>query len=265
MLTKLNLWLKQKIAKWLMHEHKQHHFAVLSDFNRVLFEIRPCDILLIEGRSRISNVISVITRSPWTHACMYLGKLHDIGDLELRKFIQEKFRFNPEDHLIIESILGEGTVIKSINIYQNEHIRICRPTALSMDDAKTVISFVIGRVGLAYDVRHIIDLARFLLPWSIFPRRWRSSLFSKQPGAATRQICSSMLAEAFMSVHYPILPIIKKNSNKKLKLYEKNHRLFTPSDFDYSPFFDIIKYPILELQEHPAYTKVHLKEDTSEL
>ncbi len=235
-----------------MHDH-QLRGDVLCDFDRILFEIRPCDILLIEGRSRISEVIRLVTQSPWTHACIYIGRLHDISNPLLRKKIKESYACSPDEQLIIESILGEGTVVKPISHYKAEHIRICRPNALSRQDAQAVIGFVIGRLGIDYDIRHIFDLLRFLLPWSIFPRRWRSSLFQKKPGIPTEQICSSMIAEAFDSVNYPILPVIKKTKDRKLRFQKRNHRLFTPSDFDYSPFFEIIKYPIIELSQQTLY------------
>ena len=57
----------------------------------------------------------------------------------------------------------------------------------------------------------------------------------------TEVICSSLIADAFHSIHYPILPI-----KKELGGYHKiNPTLITPSDFDLSPYFYIIK-PTLE-------------------
>lgn len=244
-----------------MYEPANSEQSLLCDFDRILYEIRPCDILLIEGRSRISNVIRLVTQSPWTHSCIYIGRLHDISNPTLRKKITESYSCSPDEQLIVESILGQGTIVKPITTYQNEHIRICRPNALSRQDSQAIVSFVIGRLGIDYDIRHILDLLRFLLPWSIFPRKWRSSLFHKHPGVPTKQICSSMLAEAFTSVNYPILPIIKKTKSKKLKFLKRNHRLFTPSDFDYSPFFEIIKYPIVELKQRSLYRELPWEEE----
>ncbi|NQY43886.1 MAG: hypothetical protein HRT87_11150 [Legionellales bacterium] len=241
------------LRKWLLYEPESSFHSSLSDFDRIMFEIRPCDVLLIEGRSRISNVIRMVTASPWTHACIYIGRLHDINNPLLRKRVKESYSCSPDEQLIIESILGAGTVVRPASIYKKEHIRICRPNALSIEDSQAVISFVIGRLGIDYDIRHIIDLMRFLLPWSILPRKWRSTLFHKKPGKPTQQICSSMLAEAFMSVNYPILPIVKHVKSRELKFLQRNHKLFTPSDFDYSPFFEIIKYPIVELHQQSVY------------
>ncbi len=53
-----------------------------------------------------------------------------------------------------------------------------------------------------------IDLARFLLPYNILPRRWRSSLFSARPSRTTQTVCSTMIAEAFGHLQFPILPLV---------------------------------------------------------
>ncbi len=247
LLEKLN----KLITDWLMRE-KPADDLPLSDFDRIRYELRPCDVLLIEGRSRISNIIKLITQSAWSHGAIYIGRIHDIDNPVLRERLQQFYKGSPEDQLIIESLLGHGTVVSALTNYSSDHIRICRPKGLSRHDAQQVIGFAIGRLGTQYGIRHLFDLARFLLPWSILPRKWRSSLFEFRAGAPTHEICSSMLAEAFSSVNFPILPLIKK-SDEGFELYSRNTRLYTPSDFDYSPFFEIIKYPIFELEARPSY------------
>jgi len=99
-------------------------------------------------------------------------------------------------------------------------------------------------------VRQIFDLARFLFPWFIMPRRWRSTLFSANPGKSTQTVCSTMIAEAFGNIQFPILPLVKRIEGNRVQLFMRNPKLCTPSDFDYSPYFDIIKYPFLDFQYH---------------
>jgi len=244
--------IKDKISGWLMKESAPRAFP-LSDFERIQYEVRPCDVLLTEGRSRIAEFIKLITQSPWSHATLYIGRLHDIENPILRKRVEEFFKGEPNEQLIIESVLGKGTVVSPLKNLRSDHIRICRPKGISRNDAQQVIGFSIGRLGREYGIRHNLDLARFLFPWRFLPRRWRSSLFQHHIGSATKEICSSMLAEAFSSVHFPILPIIKEDKTKGIQLYRRNPKLYTPSDFDYSPYFEIIKYPIFEISEGPAY------------
>ncbi len=166
---------------------------------------------------------------------------------------QRQPRGDEGEQLVIESLLGKGTIVTPLSRYRNIHMRICRPKGISRQDAQRVIGYTIGRLGQPYDVRQILDLARWLFPWSFLPRRWRSSLFRHNAGDATRQVCSSLLAEAFGSVRFPILPIISRDASAKLQLVQRNPRLFTPSDFDYSPFFEIIKYPFFGLSEEGLY------------
>lgn len=104
------------------------------DFERICYEIRPCDVLLIEGRSRVSEVIKLITQSAWSHAALYLGRLHDIENPILRNRVREFYDCAEDTQLIVESMLGKGTIISPINIYNRDHIRICRPSGLSRQD-----------------------------------------------------------------------------------------------------------------------------------
>ena len=92
-----------------------------------------------------------------------------------------------------------------------------------------------------------------MFPYGIFPRRWRSTLFQQYAGRSTRNVCSYMMGEAFGSVNFPILPVAERGEDGSLKLYKRNPRLFTPKDFDYSPYFDIIKYPYFGLDDVAAY------------
>lgn len=62
-----------------------------------------------------------------------------------------------------------------------------------------------------------------------------------------------LLAEAFNAVHFPILPIVQQLNNGKLHFYKRNTRLYTPKDFDSSPYVDVIKHPLYDLEELAAY------------
>jgi hypothetical protein len=251
--------LKSKIAKWvaswLTYEYEPQEMS-LCDFDRLQFEIRPCDVLLVEGRSRVSQVIKTITQSIWTHSSLYIGRLHDIEDPELRTLVQQHYQGEPNEQLLIEPLLGKGTVITPLSAYKEDNIRICRPKSLSRPDMQKVMKHAIDHLGVDYDIRQLLDLARFLFPYSVLPRRWRSTLFQTHAGIPTKTVCSTMIASAFNSVHYPILPVIHRQEDGSLRLYKRNTRLYTPSDFDYSPYFDIIKYPFLGLDDIAVYRQL---------
>lgn len=247
--------LAEAVSRWLAEEREPEGMPICN-FERLCMEIRHCDVLLVEGRSRVSQVIKTITQSSWTHAALYLGRIHDIQDTATREAIQRHYHCEPHEQLIIEALLGEGTIIAPLSKYQDYHLRICRPNALSRQDMQHVIQFAVQHLGLDYDVRQLLDLARFLFPWSILPRRWRSSLFEHNAGEPTRCVCSTMIASAFTSVHFPVAPVIQKDANGELRFFKRNTRLLTPSDFDYSPYFDIIKYPLIGLNDVGIYRQL---------
>lgn len=256
----LRSWLSKRISDWLVKETPTSS-SPLCNFDRLSYEIRPADVLLVEGRSRISEVIKLITQSPWSHTALYIGRLHDIEDPRRRELILQYYPAEPDEPLIVEAILGKGTIITPLSAYNKDHLRICRPHGLVPNHAQQVSNFAIDNLGTEYDVRQLLDLARFLFPYGILPRRWRSSLFDYNTKTPTHTVCSTMIAQAFMSVSFPILPIISHEDNGDVRLYQRNPRRFTPRDFDYSPYFDIIKYPYINLDRTTLYEQLPWNDD----
>jgi len=262
--SKLQNAIWDKIVSWLSSNRDVTKMP-MSDFDRLRYEIRPGDVILVEGRTPVSEIIKTITLSSWTHSAIYIGRLHNIDDPILREYIQKFYDGEPDDQLIIESQLGEGTIVDNIRKYKDDHLRICRPTSITRTDSQKVIAYSINRLGSYYNVRQILDLARFLFPYALLPRRWRSSLFEHNAGTPTHTVCSTMMAEAFASVHYPILPVLHRDENGELIMYKRNTQLITPKDFDYSPYFDVIKYPILDFDELSIYQRMPWGKDGVEL
>ena len=73
-------------------------------------------------------------------------------------------------------------------------------------------------------------------------------------GDPTKAICSTFIAEAFASIHYPILPEVRVVNGKTYGVapfvqseieHIRKHGLYTPRDFDVSPYFAIVK-PMLD-------------------
>jgi len=248
--------LTKRLYKALSHyftKDKPAKNAYLCDFDHVSHEIRTADVILIEGRNRISKIIQHVTFSPWSHAALYIGRLHDIEDPHIRERLHKYYQGKPNDQLVIETIVGQGTVVNCIKHYQDDHIRICRPAGLAHQDAQHVIARASENLGREYDVRQFLDLGRLFLRSIFIPPRFRSSLFNYRPGQATEDICSTVIAESFMSVKFPILPLVRQDDKNLYEVIPRNPRLFTPSDFDYSPYFDIIKYPIFHIGQSAHY------------
>ena len=73
-------------------------------------------------------------------------------------------------------------------------------------------------------------------------------------GDPTRAICSTLIAQAFQSVNFPILPesTVKSYVDSHSHEYSareifhiRHHSLYTPRDFDISPYFQVVK-PTIE-------------------
>lgn len=246
-------WIITKLGRWLLKNEPIDHKNYYFNFNKMCDDMQVGDVILMQGRNKIGNIIRHVTLSPWTHAALYIGRLNDIKDLKSREIASQFCVDNPDKQLLIESDLGVGTILSDIKSYEDYSIRILRPQQLANEDADKIVSYAIGKLGMQYDVRHLLDLARFLFPWGLFPRRWRSSLFEHNALQPTKDICSSMIAESFESVDYPILPLIEEVYENKIAFIRRNNRLYTPSDFDYSPYFDVIKYPFFSLTKKGEY------------
>lgn len=198
--------------------------------------LHPGDVLLVEGNTRMSGIIKYLTQSTWTHATLYVGAR---AEIPLRDGVICD---------VLEADVMDG--VRAIPLAQiaRLHTRICRPLGLSPLDREKVISHVIARLGHQYDLKNIFDLGRYLVPLPV-PRNWRRRAMAFGSGDPTRAICSTLIAEAFQSVRYPILPKITRErygdpqcSSCVRELYEvRHHSLFAPRDFDISPYFAVIK------------------------
>ena len=87
MLTTFYQSLRDRLYHWLTDEPPAEE-AMPYDFNRLKHEIKPGDVLLIEGRSHVSNIIRSITQSPWTHAALYIGRLVDMEDADIQTMLR---------------------------------------------------------------------------------------------------------------------------------------------------------------------------------
>jgi hypothetical protein len=193
--------------------------------------IRPGDVLLVEGNTRISNVIKYLTQSTWSHAALYVGR---IGDRETP---------DGEPLNLVEANLGEGVVAAPLSKYFLYHTRICRPAGLPSEERRKVCAFASERIGFDYDLQNIIDLARYLFPLPM-PARWRRRMISLGSGEPTRIICSVLIAQAFEAVGYPILPVITQIegiSARRDVMHIRHSSLYAPRDFDISPYFEVVK------------------------
>jgi hypothetical protein len=189
--------------------------------------LRKGDVLLVEGSSRFSTAVKYLTQSTWSHAALCI---EDGGEL-------------------LEADVVAGVRCSPLTAFAHQHTRICRPVGLRPDEIDALVEYGLARIGHQYDLKNVFDLGRYLVQPVFVPVRWRRRLLALGSGDPTQAICSSLVAQAFQSVNYPILP---ESVFAEIKdpgcvdcytelLHIRHHSLFTPRDFDISPYFQIVK------------------------
>jgi hypothetical protein len=66
----------------------------------------------------------------------------------------------------------------------------------------------VAAIGWRYDLANVFDLARYLIPVTVVPSRWRVAALHFGSGEPTEVICSSLIARLFDKVRFPIVPSV---------------------------------------------------------
>ncbi len=232
MFNSLKRAIGERLAAFLSKELPGYQRLDTVAIADVAMTLEKGDIVLVDGNTRISSAIKYLTQSTWSHACLYVGeKGADSSHLNL-----------------LEANLKKGVHLTNLDHYANSNLRICRPVNLSEEEAAQLAEFARQRIGHQYDLKNVADLIRYVIQKPAVPNRYRRSLLSLGSGEPTKAICSTLIAESFQSIDYPILPRRKAeggHSGEVPLLYRPHFTHFTPRDFDLSPFFRIVK-PTIE-------------------
>lgn len=159
--------------------------------------LKPADVLLVAGNQRFSTAVKYLTQSTWSHAALYVGKADRLPGLD------------DGTPALVEADLKHGVIAVPMAKYERFNTRICRPVGLRETEIDHVTAFMIESIGMDYDLKNIIDLARYLLPTPPVPVRLRRRMLALGSGDPTRVICSTRIAQAFQSIAYPILGVPK--------------------------------------------------------
>lgn len=199
--------------------------------------LRKGDVLLVDGSSRFSTAVKYLSQSTWSHSALYISDKSTVSNAALN------------GHELLEVDVLEGVRIAPLSKYTDMHTRICRPIGLTAQEIDSIVNAAVSRVGHQCDLKNIIDLVRYLIQTPPVPTQWRRRMLALGSGDPTRAICSSLIAKAFQSVRYPILPesrIAKSTDPERPDAFDeilhiRHNSLFAPRDFDISPYFQIIK------------------------
>jgi len=264
--------LLERMSEWavglLTKPLKSYALHIPNDMAALKRHIRKGDVILVEGNERISECIKYLTQSSWSHSALYVGDEPSRRNPEMKAPLAARYG-EEADFLIVEAIVEAGVVLSPLSKYRDFNLRVCRPFNLSAADLADVMDEAIRSVGDTYDLRNVIDLARYFLPVSLVPARFRRQALQFGSGVPTRVICSSVVAAAFHRVKFPIVPNYEQLPPKsaaappKRKLWPIGSKqttgalqygalrmvsptLVTPRDFDLSPYFEIVKFNIIE-------------------
>ncbi len=241
--------LGRRLAGFLATQRHVHGTTAPTPPERLLACLRPGDVLLVEGHSRVSTAVKFLTNSTWSHAALFVG---EVG----------RGRLADAAGLFVEADLAAGVRGVGLEEFAGHATRICRPVGLSDAERRAVCEHAIARIGHRYDLKNLVDLARYLLPTPPVPQRFRRRMIALGSGDPTRAICSSLIAEAFGAIRYPILPTPETRAAGRMDcpdcveevLHIRHHSLYAPRDFDVSPYFQIIKPTIEAGFDHHGLT-----------
>lgn len=228
--------LGRRLAAYLCAPAHVHSAAPATPLHLLLASLKIADVILVEGNDRFSIAIKYLTQSTWSHAAMFVGTHIRPGQ-------------SAPEPCFIEANVLDGVRIVGVEAFAGSHLRICRAIGLNDDARMRVAAHMFDHLGDQYDLRNIFDLARYLIPTPPVPQRLRRKMLSLGSGDPTRAICSTLVARAFHTLPFPILPMITQTPSEDPEcpgcieeiLRVRHSSFFVPRDFDISPYFEVIK------------------------
>ena len=245
--------IRQFFLKKLENHRPRYEQRVYNNLERLYGIIRPGDVVLVEGRSDMSRMIKLFSNSHWSHVALYVGNVlrkpdYNQEDVDLDRYGQDA------NHMVIEASSSEGVFASPLTKYRDFNIRICRPYGIMESDLHQVLEQVVGRLGTRYDDQNIAAIAIMVLK-SMWRSRSRQQIRACLGNCNNYQvICSGMIAEAFQSVGYPIVPALLQKEKEEAfddgnpygaGLIMRHYTQIMPKDFDLSPNFEVIKFNIV--------------------
>ena len=240
--------------RFLTREVRSYQRRIPNNLENLKKHVRPGDVLLVEGKTRIAQIIKYVTQSSWSHSGIYVGERAIQEGHPQRGRYQELYGEEAR-YLMVEADLAAGVLAVPLSKYSDYNIRVCRPYCLTDEDRQRVVEEVVAHIGDAYDRRQLVDLGRYLTPFHLLPTRWRRKAFFSGESDSRAVICSSLIAQAFLDVRYPILPLlpgsVREEKEQGLhpwgrRMRSVHPRLVLPRDFDLSPYFRIVKFNSVE-------------------
>jgi hypothetical protein len=200
-LASIHSRLLQALALYLAQPVKRQPAWSTRDPQELAAVLVHGDVLLTDGNSRMAALVRRVTRSTWAHVAMYVGPLES----------------GPDPRCIVEADIAAGVRAVRLSELKDLRVRVLRHGGLDESQRRRLVEWVVSRIGGQYDLAHALALATRLLR----PPLPLASRLSPAPETtacgASRFICSTLLAQAFLLTGYPIVP---------------DHGYVTPRDFE---------------------------------
>lgn len=171
--------LTQLFHNWLLEDLEE---PVIREHDEFMLRLRPGDIVLVQGRTRVAKYIGKLTKSQWTHAALVT--------------------YHTDDHGYYKGIQAEiGTRTGYIDLGTLRHSKMCilRPVNMTGADITKTLRHAETHIGMLYNLRHILDWLRYLVMPTEFLRRAKSCLFNKTLMPRDREICTYMIAKSYQA------------------------------------------------------------------
>lgn len=186
-----------------MRSHAGPAQATSDDARSLAPLLRQGDVLLTGGNSCAAALVRRLTRSSWSHVALYVGALEDGRD----------------PRCVVEADVAAGVRAVPLSEFRGMRVRVLRPRGLDEAQRRRLADWATSQIGGRYDLAHAWALAKRLLP---LPVRTDAGQTGQ---AASRFICSTLLAQAFLLVGCPVAP---------------DSRYVMPRDFERAALFDAV-------------------------
>ncbi|HZH06576.1 MAG TPA: YiiX/YebB-like N1pC/P60 family cysteine hydrolase [Lautropia sp.] len=144
--------------------------------------LQPGDVILVAGKTRFSAIVCKLTRSTWSHVAIYVGPGH-----------------HPDaSYCIVEADVEAGVRMITLERLADHDIQVVRARRLPEASRQAVIDYLLARVGLRYDLDHVLDLARLMLLAPSPLGRWLRPR-TMRGADPTRAVCSTLVAHALFT------------------------------------------------------------------
>jgi hypothetical protein len=203
-----------RLVLYLAQPVRRYSAAQTADLQSLAAVLQHGDVVLASGCTRAAALVRRFTGSGWAHVAMYVGPLDETAD----------------PRCIVEADIAEGVRAVPLSEFRGQRVLVLRPSALAREDRRRLADWVLARIGHRYDLVHAWALTKTLLR---LPLPLRVPPVSE---SATRFICSSLLAQAFMLVGYPIPPAHVRARDASAP----DLRYVTPRDFENASGFEVI-------------------------